>query len=446
MNRQKLAVVGAFAAVLAVVLLVPLFRLAGGQQDDLPFPTTTAAAEGPQYRGIWLQLHNNDPDCPFEDYIREIAATGVNAVCLSISAEQENGSSTAIYMDRRRAPSKQRLIGIFDLIKSLNKRIVFMPIILLSRPAGDEWRGKINPDDWHEWWKKYSAYVLEYAALCQANGVSLFIIGSELVSTERFEDRWRKLIEDVRQQSRRILDEQFRRHLQEKFPTYGRQAFRGAFGISDIKTFSYSAERPDRIRPRLARLYRQFEAPRRMLLCYSANWDHYATIKWWDAVDVAGVTSYNNLNPSRAPDPPLEDLLEAWKPAKRQIAAWQRKINKPVFFTEAGWASQDGCSIEPWNYYHSETPDPAEQQRCMQSFLATFAREPWVAGVLIWKWRDDPGMEADKVAISYSPYDKPVMDDLLKFFASPNVPAASRPVVPASGPSEVPASSTGPAQ
>jgi len=262
-------------------------------------------------------------------------------------------------------------------------------------------------------------------AASQECGVDVFLVGSELVSTERQENRWRELIGKIRRQSTSIIDRQFREHLKKQNPDWKPEQFHTELGIDNIGTFAASALGAESMKANLAVLYESFAAERRMMLSYSANWDHYTVPKFWDDLDIVGMTTYYNLNRSRRSDPSVADLVEAWEPVREEIARWRQTVNRPIFFTEVGWASQDGCSIEPWNYYRSKQMDLVEQQRCMQSFLQTFAGEPWVGGILIWKWRDHPGMtgtldENDYSRLNYTPFGKPVMKDLQAFFAAAN--------------------------
>ena len=452
MNREKLLIAGALATVLAVVFLVAGARWADDSQGGpalaalpgLSPPPGPAAPAAPgmtgQIRGIWLQVHNDDPRCPFEDYVREIATSGANTIGLAVAAEQENGSSTVLYLDRKKTPSDERLVGLIRLSRSLGKQVVLMPIVLLSRPGADEWRGKINPDDWDAWWRMYNEYILHYAQIAQENGVTLFMVGSELISTERQEARWRDLIAQVRKQNQDLLDGQFRQHLREKHPQWRARDFQARLGVADIETFCYSAGRPERPPEALIELYEQFLAPRRMLLSYSANWDHYTVPKWWDDLDAVGMTSYYDLNPLRDAEPSVENMVRQWEPIRQTVAEWQAKIARPIIFTEVGWPSQDGCSSFPWNYFHKpDSPDMAEQQACMDSFLKVFGHQPWVSGVLIWKWRDHPQCLGGPNDSGYTPYGKPVMQTLQAYFASP-APAASSPAsAPAAEASEPPA-------
>lgn len=455
MNREKLLVTGAFTTLLAAVFLAAAVRQSDTQAGPVwsaspaAANTVSAATFARQFRGIWLQVHNNDPRCPFEDYVREIAATGANTVCMAVAAEQENCSSNVLYLDRNKGPSDERLIGLIRLGRSLGKRVVLMPIVLLSRPAADEWRGKINPDDWDLWWKQYTQYVLHYAQLAQENGVSLFMVGSELISTEKQEARWRDLIGQVRRQTQDVLDVQFRQYLRQTFPNHRRAEF-ARLGIADLDSFAYSASRGEPPPAELLALYERFAAEKRVLLSYSANWDHYTVPKWWDALDAVGMTSYYDLNPSKEPNPSVESMVRQWEPIRRAVQEWQAKTGKPIIFTEVGWPSQDGASTYPWNYYNKpDSPNMAEQRNCMESFMQVFGHENWVGGVLIWKWRDHPQNLGGAKDSGYTPFRKPVMETLQAFFASAEstgspatVPAAQAMKTPAGAPSAAPAALT----
>ena len=444
MNRDKLIVLSVFGLVLAVVLCVPLFRLANGQ------PEAGATASAParlnvnvgEFRGLWLQLHRRGDDLPYEQYIREVHDTGANTICLTLAGVQENGASSDIFIDQRKAPDPVRLAGLFKLAKQeLKMRVVFMPIVLLDRPRADEWRGKISPEDWTTWWNQYEDFITFYAELARRNDVDLFIVGSELISTEKDETHWRALIEKVRGLCHWTLDQMFRQQVTEAFPGVPAEGLAERLGVAKLDDFSFSQADPAKLSPEQRKVYDEFAARHRpMLLSYSANWDHYEVPKWWDALDAVGMTSYYNVNPSEDVNPTVDALAKEWEKIRDKISAWQRTVNKPILFTEVGWPSVQGGSITPWDYYRAGGPAPVEQDRCMQSFLRTFADQPWVAGVLIWKWRGYPGEEGDKDDKGYVPINKPVMKTIEQYFATPprttSQPSAQRPSIAATQPAD----------
>jgi len=74
------------------------------------------------------------------------------------------------------------------------------------------------------------------------------------------------------------------------------------------------------------------------LLTYSANWDHYTNIPFWNQLDLMAMNSYYKLGDNAKV--PVEDINKRWAPIRDHILEFSRKINKPVFMTEVGWCSQ----------------------------------------------------------------------------------------------------------
>lgn len=68
------------------------------------------------------------------------------------------------------------------------------------------WRAHINFFDievpceskWSCWFESYNDYILHYAKLTEQTGCEKYIIGCELVQSERCEREWRRLIQNVR--------------------------------------------------------------------------------------------------------------------------------------------------------------------------------------------------------------------------------------------------------
>ncbi len=319
-----------------------------------------------QMRGFSLQLQTASAGHPYEELIDEIAATGANTIKLVVAAYQENCSSTSIFVEARRTPTDARLKKLIGHARRRGLRVVFMPIILLENPRAGEWRGKIKPDSWDDWWEDYNNYILHYAAVAEAGGAEIFIVGSELVSTEKdHADRWRALIGRVR------------------------EAFNGH-------------------------------------LSYSANWDHYRPITWWDAVDIVGMTTYYDLTGGKEPTVPR--LSAAWKDIREDILAWQKQIGRPILFTEVGWPNQITCAQYPWDYTRNpDKPDPRAQANCFEAFFRTWIDEPVVAGFLVWEWKSRPNQYVGESDTGYVPCGKPAMKVIRKYYQYPGAAPATRP-------------------
>lgn len=287
--------------------------------------------------------------------IDEIADTGANVISLSTAGYQENASSSSIVLDLRKSPTPQQFRILIKRAKSRGLKVILMPVILLSNPRGSEWRGVINPPSWEDWFVSYLAFIKYFAKIAMENDVYGLIVGAELVSTESFRDRWLKIIDEVR------------------------KIYHGR-------------------------------------LIYSANWDHYKQVSFWDKVDIIGVTSYHTLSDHE--NPSVAELIDAWQPIKEELLNWQRSIGKPILFTEVGWCSQSGCSIEPWNYYryaHSSQEGLEEQKNCYEAFIKVWDGTPQLLGVIFWEWTLSEGGISD---FGYTPKNKPAMKVIRNWFSA----------------------------
>ena len=338
-----------------------------------------------QFRGFSLQLQSSSPARPYEKFVDEIAATGANTVNLVVAAYQENCDSTSIFVDARRTPPDERIVRLVAHARQAGLRVMLMPIVLLENPRAGEWRGKISPTNWDDWWEDYIDYALHYARVAQAAGVDVFAVGSELVSTEKdHAPRWRALIRRVRG------------------------------------------------------LYKGH-------LSYSANWDHYRPITWWDAVDIVGMTTYYDLTEGKKPT--VQRLLASWRPIRQEILAWQKRIGRPILFTEVGWPNQTTCAEYPWDYTRSpDKPDPTAQANCFDAFFQTWIDEPAAAGFLVWEWRNHPRDPIGPEDTGYSPCGKPAMEVIKRHYQTPggDGPTSRPATAPAATSASAPTTTSGP--
>lgn len=209
MRKDKIFILVVFALVVGAAVGIqqlqwlhddPAPQPAGGpgrEIDGRAVPLKPVPVE--QMRGFSLKLDASSSGRRYEKLVDEIAATGANTVCLVLSAYQENCDSTSIFVDARRTPSDSRLKKLVVHARQAGLRVVVMPIILLENPRAGEWRGKIKPKSWDDWWEDYNNYILHYARVCQQAGVEMLVVGSELISTEKnHAGRWRGLIRQVR--------------------------------------------------------------------------------------------------------------------------------------------------------------------------------------------------------------------------------------------------------
>ena len=226
------------------------------------------------------------------------------------------------------------------------------------------WPGDINMNgaaDWEAWFASYATFILHYAALAEAEHVDGLCIGTELqhATEPAHEKAWRGLIRQIR---------------------------------------------------------RVYHGP----LTYAANWSgEYEQIHFWDALDYVGIQAYFPL--CSQPSPSLDTLLRGWQPHLQKLARWQKKINKPVVFTEVGYKTTPDAAAKPWEWPEHmaalATPDEATQACCYEALFRACWGLPWLKGVFIWKWY--PGLEAEGSArrhADFTPQHKPAETVLARWF------------------------------
>ncbi len=315
-----------------------------------------APLTGLPYRGAGMQIQRVDWMDKYEQSIDEIAALGADTVSLVVDSRQENGASNKIYLDMRMTPTPEQLGRLITRARDKGLRVILMPIVLLDAPRDNEWRGTIAPAQWDEWWASYRAIIGHFAWIAQGYGVNVLSVGSELVSTEdeRFVGEWRRLIKEVR------------------------GVFHGQ-------------------------------------LTYSANWDHYRPVKFWDQLDLIGMNSYYKLGTDRNVQVP--EIVSRWKDIQKDLLAFQKQVGKPLLFLEVGWCSLTNAAHEPWDYTKmSEGLDLELQKRLYEGYFQAWYGNPSLGGFMVWEWTPGDGGRADR---GYTPEGKPAEEVLKKWLAKP---------------------------
>jgi hypothetical protein len=137
------------------------------------------------------------------------------------------------------------------------------------------------------------------------------------------------------------------------------------------------------------------EARFRGLLVYSANWDHYDQVSFAARIDVLGISSYF----------PLADLPRA----RTELLRFARARGTRIWLTEVGYPSRAGAAARPWDYTTPAARDDAEQRRCYETFVKTWAGTPELEGVFIWNWYPDGER-------GYTPRGKPAEQTLRQWY------------------------------
>lgn len=293
--------------------------------------------------------------------MQEMASLGVEWACLVVGWYQEKTDSTEIFPIRDKTPSDKSLAFAIDKLQELNFKVMIKPHIDLIEAKG-AWRGDIGSEDpaaWQAWFENYTEFILKYAQMAQDKNVEIFCVGTELSNAALSQpELWKELIGKVR------------------------QVYKGK-------------------------------------LTYAANWyEEFNQIKFWGELDYAGIDPYFPLVCFSEPD--KEKIVELWKDWLDIIRAWQKKIDKPVIFTEIGYKSSADAAEEPWQHYSESKVDLQMQAICYEAVLTAFWEEPWFYGMYWWYWGVNPKMGGE-FHRGFSPQNKPA-EEIIKAWYNKPVP------------------------
>ncbi|HYR28547.1 MAG TPA: hypothetical protein VEU30_08780, partial [Thermoanaerobaculia bacterium] len=182
-------------------------------------------------------------------------------------------------------------------------------------------------EEWRAWFASYETFITHYATLSRDAKMDALCIGNEQKHSTRFEGEWRQVIAKVR------------------------AIYKGP-------------------------------------ITYGANWDEVEKVGFWDAVDWIGVSAYFPLVDAASPQ--RAQLVEAWEPVTRRLAALSRKHAKPVLFTEIGYRSTPGAAWRQWELPREAPVDRDVQRAAYEAFFEAVWPQPWLLGAYPWKWFSGP--------------------------------------------------------
>lgn len=318
----------------------------------LPPPAVASKSQGleseagaPFKAGIALGLFSRSVDYDYGELIDEIGEHHAGWVALFYNMYQRNGKSSSMKPLTRIRDQERIIRRSAEQAHRRGLKVLSFPVVLLRRPREDEWRGNLDPRNVDRWFRNYGEHIVRLARLAEELKIEAFCVGSELSSLELHGNRWRDLIAQVRQ--------------------------------------VYSGE-----------------------VIYSANWDHYQRMPFWNSVDAIGLSGYFEL--SRSTDPSLEVLTKEWTRLRKTILAWSAREqgSKPIVFTEIGYSNQDGTNMYPWDYAREAPPDPREQAMCYEAFIRAWHGQPGFGGAFFYNWFGFDSL----TDTGYSPRGKPAAE------------------------------------
>ena len=270
------------------------------------------------------------PPRPFEgDPMKDILEVHANWITVIPYAFTRKGEPSVHYNAGGHQWWGERPEGIVETVRRAKEsglKVMLKPQVYIPRG----WVGDLDfssDEEWIQWEEDYRRFIFEILEIAIEFDVELLCIGTEFRKhTSRREAFWRQLISECRE--------------------------------------AYSGE-----------------------ITFSANWDHYREIPFWDILDYIGISAYFPLSDSRQAT--RIELVQAWQPVRRELFRYAYKLEKPVIFTEFGYLSVDGCAGRTWELEKLVRQLPVNEQAqaiALGALFEVFWEEPWWQGGFLWKW------------------------------------------------------------
>ena len=286
----------------------------------------------------------------------ELYAHGVNTVSLNFNWYMNTIFDPTVYKgtadEDNQTPSNEILMKAVDDAHAAGLRVMLFPAIYVMNLSDREWRGRIKPTNWDIWFESYRNLTVELAKVAQKHKAEFYCIGIELLSTEKYTKKWKKIIRDIRE-------------------------------VYDGK------------------------------LCYSENWDaRNKNTEWFHDLDMLAMNAYYKLADEGDGNPLIEDLVKSWHKHKKDIADWKNAYKKPLIITEIGYCSVEDALAQPWDYLSSNPLDLEEQRLGYEAFFSSWYDETLFNGVYFYHWQGEGGIFDN----TYTPRGKPAAEVLKTWY------------------------------
>lgn len=310
-------------------------------------PASAAGAEplgGEWHRAAILPAFEHDAYARAHTYesLVDLRMTGATHVGLYVEWYMRHSRASSVSPDPERTQTKSSVRQIIRDARSLGMTASVTPVV---RVSNGEWQGQIDPRRVGKWFDSYREMVSRYAEVAEDERAKLFVVGAELDSMVRHKRAWGNVIEEARER--------------------------------------FSGE-----------------------LTYSANWIGGAKrFELWRRLDYIGIAAYMSLSGSANPSKSVSELVRAWENRGyvEGVKEVRREYERPVLFTEIGYASTKGNTFQPWASGTGSISQDA-QRRAYEAAYRVWSERDWFRGIYWWFWAY--GRYADPASSSHSPRGK----------------------------------------
>ncbi|MCM3206725.1 glycoside hydrolase family 113 [Paenibacillus illinoisensis] len=130
--------------------------------------------------------------------------TGSSHVIFALAALQDHPQAVEVKYRGEHMVEDDELLDMIRYARTLGLRVILKPTVNCTDGT---WRAHINFFDidvpcepkWKDWFRSYAAYQKHYAAIAEQEKCEMFIVGCEMVQSERRSSEWREVIAAVRE-------------------------------------------------------------------------------------------------------------------------------------------------------------------------------------------------------------------------------------------------------
>jgi hypothetical protein len=312
-------------------------------------------------------------------WLEALERAGMNTVATTVYAKQGDWDSDHLWWE----DDESGVVGEIRAARDRGLKVVLIPRVALDHAFPRNrflWHGLILPssdEQIESWFARYREFLVRWAEVAEREGVDVFAVGSEmsaLASTRHLEEapgleayyldhekqaakRAGYLESDdhgdlVAPGSRRF--DSLESYIEAETSAHEAWAMETAFGLEGD-----ALDRLNERRRKLAGLWREtIDSVRDVYggsLTYAANFDRYAEVDFWPALDVIGVNAYFPLrsltDPADNPERLYATLESGWAAILTELDAFRRERGipgTPVLFTEIGYTRRSGTTLAPW--------------------------------------------------------------------------------------------------
>jgi hypothetical protein len=330
----------------------------------LPLAGCQKHADSGFRQGLALsEIHPGHGDAAYEETLQRIRDVGAGWVLLPVYGYMDSAASAVVDTTWEPPVTMAEYVsfvgGIVRDAHAKGLQVAIVPYLNLRSGPVSDWRGNIRPGDWDRWFASYEQFLDRWVELARSETVEMLAVGAELVSSEDSTAAWRRIVSGVRSR--------------------------------------YAGT-----------------------VIYSFNWDHYSEAHFHRDLDLVGISGYFSL-PAHVPI--TEESIEAnWRDVREKLLVFSRDVDRPLLFTEIGYASVVGSAREPWNYLLEGPVDLTGQAQAISAFIRAWEGTPELDGVFFWNLSPVRGGAGDT---SYSIRDKPAEAVIRKWFSRNRIAPSS---------------------